>query len=126
MKVKAYVAQYKAWLENPPTVYEGVPEGVSIPANEAALVATLQAMLKEGVALIKARCGKNPTTSASMAVIKELEHKFTKFHEQVGDPNMKPSAFLVYLAVAQPEVAAEYLKRTTPTQATGPVELAVP
>lgn len=108
MKAKEYVAAYKTYLENPPKVYGGVPEGVEIPVKEAALVKTLQNLLAEGVDLLKRRCGTKPTTSASMGVLRELDNKFTKIREALGDDSINPYAFEVYLTAVQPEVGAAY------------------
>ena len=108
MKAKEYVAKYAEYLANPPQVYSGVPEGVVIPAKEAALIKVLQDLLAEGVEILKARCGKKPTTSASMGVIRELDNKFAKILAGIGDATINPNAFEVYLVAVQPEVGAAY------------------
>ncbi len=98
---------------NPPKVYDGVPPDVVIPAKEAALIQICKDLLAEGVVLLKTRCGDNPTTSASMAIIKELDNKFDKIRDGIGDPTISPVAFEVYLVAVQPEVgAAYYLEKT--------------
>lgn len=110
MKAKEYVEQYKKDLENPPKVYAEVPEGTVVPPREAALVRMLQNMLKEGQALLKTRCGNNPTPSASNAILKELNNKFHRIHALIGDPEIARHAFEVYLGVTEPAVFATYLK----------------